>query len=238
MLDKATVLTELARTMARHDAGLPLAHRLGSSAGQLMGAAGTAITIAYTTVDRVTICATDDLAARMEDLQDVLGQGPGHVAYTTGQQVPAVFGDVASDDRWPLLAKAAREMFGSVRFDAIPIRPGRAVLGVLTCHQPPPGGLVLGASTTQFLADAVGAALLDDPQKDVVERSSPWSSRASIHQATGMVVAQLGVTTDDAVALLRAHAFAHEHSLADTATAVVSRELDFSREDAEGEGPS
>jgi hypothetical protein len=48
-----------------------------------------------------------------------------------------------------------------------------------------------------------------------------------------MVVAQLGVGADDALALLRAHAFAHGWPLARVAQSVLSRQLDFAGVDAE-----
>ena len=49
-----------------------------------------------------------------------------------------------------------------------------------------------------------------------------------MHQATGMVVAQLGVHEDDALALLRAHAYSHDQSVGHTAHDVVTRHLTFS----------
>jgi hypothetical protein len=42
-----------------------------------------------------------------------------------------------------------------------------------------------------------------------------------------MVTAQLRLPPDDALAILRAHAFAHNITLAETARQVVNRELDF-----------
>ena len=42
-----------------------------------------------------------------------------------------------------------------------------------------------------------------------------------------MVVAQLRISTEDALALMRAHAFAHETTLDNIAHAVLRRELDF-----------
>lgn len=48
-----------------------------------------------------------------------------------------------------------------------------------------------------------------------------------------MVVAQLGVSTDDAMALLRTHAFAHGATLAQIADHVVAKRLDYSGTDAE-----
>ena len=52
-----------------------------------------------------------------------------------------------------------------------------------------------------------------------------WSSRAEIHQATGMVLAQLEISATDAFARLRAHAFAEQRLLGDVARDVVARRL-------------
>jgi hypothetical protein len=46
-----------------------------------------------------------------------------------------------------------------------------------------------------------------------------------------MVIAQLRVGPDDALAILRAHAYAHDTTLAEIAEQVVDRRLDFSRGD-------
>jgi hypothetical protein len=87
----------------------------------------------------------------------------------------------------------------------------------------------------QFLADALGAALLRDPGSQAELAPGPWSSRAQIHQATGMVVAQLKINSEDALVLLRAHAYAHDTSLDAIAAEVVGRQLDFSAPDPHGD---
>jgi hypothetical protein len=46
-----------------------------------------------------------------------------------------------------------------------------------------------------------------------------------------MVIAQLRIAPEDALALLRAHAFAHGSTLARVAALVVDRHLDFSASD-------
>ena len=51
--------------------------------------------------------------------------------------------------------------------------------------------------------------------------------RAEIHQATGMVLVQLGVSAIDALARLRAYAFVHQRLLIDVAHDVVARRLVF-----------
>jgi hypothetical protein len=224
--DKASVLAELAHLLSEQTPDLPLAHRLCLSASAVLGAEGGAITLAYTSVERVTLCATDERAARLEDLQDVLGQGPGPTAYDTGRQMRAALG-AAGDERWPEFDRIATATLGPMDVRAIPMRPHLAVLGVLTCHLPEITGATFDEAAAQFLAVAIAVALLQDPGAYSTESSGPWSSRAQIHQATGMVVAQLRVGTSDALALLRAHAYAHGVSLEAVAASVVRRELDF-----------
>ena len=235
MQDKASVLADLARRMTRQNAASPLADRLCRSAIDLLGVSGVALTIAYTGPERVTLCATDDRAARLEDLQDVLGQGPGPAVYRTGVYVDVVLGQ-EDDGRWPELAQAVRDQLGPMRVHALPVRPHDEVLGVLTCHQPPKDELRLESPTAQFLADAIGVALLHDPTSHDFTGSSPWMSRAAVHQATGMVMAQLRINGEDALALLRAHAFAADRTLLETSSSVVRRELDFGQDNGKEQG--
>ena len=234
MEDKATVLAELVREMARHDGDLPLAQRLCRSVASILGASGVSITLAYETPERATLCATDEVAARLDDLQEVLAQGPSQTTYTTGTPVHALLeGEETSP--WPELDAAVHDEVGILEVHAFPIGPYDEVLGVLTCHHSVGTSLRLDDARAQFLADAVGVALLRDPES-VLDDAGPWASRSTIHQATGMVMAQLHVPADDALALLKARAFAGGESLAATAAAVVRREVDFRSPDgAEGE---
>jgi hypothetical protein len=56
------------------------------------------------------------------------------------------------------------------------------------------------------------------------------SNRAEVHQATGMILAQLDVPAQDAFVRLRAHAFATGRPLADVARDVVARRLVFTQD--------
>jgi AmiR/NasT family two-component response regulator len=53
------------------------------------------------------------------------------------------------------------------------------------------------------------------------------NGRAEIHQAAGMVLAQLGVSAIDALARMRAYAFVEQRLLSEVAHDVVSRVLRF-----------
>ena len=54
--------------------------------------------------------------------------------------------------------------------------------------------------------------------------------RAEIHQVTGMVLAQLGVSAEEALARLRGYAFVQQRLLIDVARDVLARRLTFTED--------
>lgn len=234
-VDRTTLLARLARQIAEYGPDEPLETRLCRAYLAIVGGDGAAITLSYTEPGRVTLCATDDVAARLEDLQDVLGEGPGPTAY---EAETAMTTDVRVDrGRWPLFTEAAREVPGVRTVYAVPMRPGQHTIGVLTVHEN--AGDPPDSDHAQFLADAIGAALMTDPPPPVESDldPGPWSARAQIHQATGMVLMQLHISPTDAMALMRAHAFSHSVTLEEVAEQITSRRLRFS-DDAEHDAES
>jgi hypothetical protein len=227
---KSAILAQLVRVVATEGSDQPLPVRLALASSSILGADGAAVTLCYTESTRLTVCATDETAARLEDLQDVLGEGPGPDAYITGRMVRAALGERAAR-RWPDFAAAAHAELGPMAISAIPIQPGIDVLGVLTLYQLPARPLAREPAVAQFVADTLGAALLRDGGLQEDMGNGPWSSQAQVHQAAGMVIAQLGVGPEDALALLKAHAYADGTSMAVIAKSVVERRLDFSLED-------
>jgi hypothetical protein len=225
--DRAALLAQWAQEIASSLPAQPLPLRLCLACARLLGADGGAITLAYTQSERVTLCVTDEVAAQLEDLQEVLGQGPGPDAYQSGLAVAAELASPAAVGQWPMFAAAARAAAGDGAVYALPIRPEGPVLGVLTLHQGTPRPLRCDTAEAQFLADALGAALLQDLDSQAEIGPGPWAGRARVHQATGMVIAQLGVGAGDGLALLRAHAYAHDTSVDAIAAQVVGRQLDF-----------
>jgi GAF domain-containing protein len=226
MTDRPQLLARLATAVAEASAADSLTSRLCEAVRGILGADGASITVATGAVERVALAATDEVARHLDDLQDVLGDGPAGQAYRSAQ--PVVVDLRGPSGEWSGFAGSAAQRTPAVHVAAFPMRAGTGVLGVLTLYRAgdePFSGLLEEAA---FLADAVGVALLHDPAStsDLGEGGS-WSNRAEIHQATGMVVAQLAVSAKDALALLRAHAFALDQNLAQVAHAVVTRELDL-----------
>jgi hypothetical protein len=110
---------------------------------------------------------------------------------------------------------------------ALPLGEPDQTIGVLTLHQRGTSRH-FDVEAGTVVAKVITAALLADgpTQHDVGQ--GPWAERAEVHQATGMVVAQLGVSESDALALLRAHAYSHDQSVSASAHAVLTRILTFS----------
>jgi hypothetical protein len=234
MVGQAAMLGLLARSLAGGDLSAPLAVRLCRACVEILAADGGALTLSSTTPERLTVSTSNGTSARFEDLQEVLGEGPGQVAYSEGRTVVEVIDGVDSA-RFPVFSELAEDISGPVTLYAVPMRPAGHTIGVLTVYSVA-GPLAYSTPDAQFLADAVGAALLGDPASVNALSFPTWAERARVHQATGMVVAQLGVGPEDALALLRASAYAHSETLDQVAGEVVTGHLNFARRDGTSDG--
>lgn len=88
---------------------MPTWQRLCEVARRLLDADGAAITLRSSQDPRMLVAATDNLAARLQDAQDVTGQGPSVDAQADCRVVTAGFGD-SGDGRWSRLHEQARGM--------------------------------------------------------------------------------------------------------------------------------
>jgi hypothetical protein len=176
---------------------------------------------------RMLMCATDEDAQRLEQAHEVLGEGPGTDAYRSGSAVTATLLD-DQVEQWPMFGTAALDIFGPVTIFAVPMRATTSVVGILTLYHRGDHPADEDLETAQVLADAVAAALLHESESRDLSVWGPWAERARIDQATGIVIAQLGIGPEDALALLRAHAYADDSTIGAIAFEVVEGRLDFS----------
>lgn len=229
MTDHAALLSLLARAVGRRPADHPLTWRVCHAALDVFSVDGASITMDNSNAYRVTLCATDRRSDLLENLQDVLGEGPCRDAFDLGEPVQTGVGRAAAR-RWPQFIPAAEQIVGAQAvLWSIPMRSDQEVIGAISMYQLSRGTLAEPIDAVRLVADAMAATLLRDPSA-VAEAADAgaWSSRAVVHQATGMLVSQLGVNVDDALAVLRSHAFVTGAQLADVAHAVVERRLDLS----------
>ncbi|WP_157357400.1 GAF and ANTAR domain-containing protein [Amycolatopsis nigrescens] len=181
--------------------------------------------------------ATDALAGSLAELQVTTGEGPSVDA--ADQRRPVLVSDLgtsAGARRWPLFAPLAVDAGARAVF-ALPLCIGAIPVGVLTLHQVEVGSLGSDAlANSVVFADLALRLLLDEqagrpvgdgvPDGDGLPLNSP-----QVHQATGMVAGQLGVSMEDAFARLRARAFTDQRTLTELATDVVTRRIRFSPEE-------
>ena len=201
-----------------------------------MSAAGVdraAVAVALSASPRETMYASDPVAAELEELALTLGEGPGVDALTGG---PALVADLIAADclaRWPVFAPAALHAGVRAMF-ALPLQVGGIRLGVLDLYRAAPGELDREQlADVLVFADTACALLLDAaPRRDRPRPDGVWpepagSPHPEVHQATGMITVQLGVSVAVALVRLRAYAYAHDRRLRDVAADVVARRLRF-----------
>ena len=226
MEQPGVLLAELTRVLARTEPRGPISLRLCRAFSEMLAADGGSITMGFAPPDRIVLCATDEPAAIVEDAQDVLREGPSLDAFRTGLAVSGL--SLAEQrHRWPMLSEMLDDRGFPFVLHAFPVRPEATVLGAVCVYQTVERGLAVTTDEAQFLANALGVALLGDLSSASVS-DERWAVRDRINQATGMVVAQLRILPADAVAVLRAHAFAHATTVATVSGWVIRRELDFS----------
>lgn len=228
MFSYASLIGRLAAALGQAPASRPLPWRLCHAAQGVLGADGASLTLENTTPGRVTLCATDRRAELLEDLQDVLGEGPTPHAFLAGRRATAPLRE-AEAAVWPEFTIAAKKIIGPAGVIwSLPMRPAGETLGTISLYRLARGHLAEPPDAAQFLVNAVGAMLLTDPHAFVEAAGDGWASRAVVHQATGMLVAQLGVHADGALAILRSYAFRTSTELNRVARDVVDRRLDLS----------
>jgi hypothetical protein len=196
---------------------------------------GAGVTVMVSPTVRDTVYATDRVAGELEEWQLTLGQGPCVDAFAAGGPVLAV--DLRTPDysaRWPAFTPAALDSGARAVF-ALPLQVGAIRLGVLDLYRTRPGPLSPHElSDALAFAEAASMLLLDGAagtQPDTADlawqRDDPTAHQAEVHQATGMILAQLGISAEGAFARLRAFAYAHDRRLGDVARDVVERRLRF-----------
>lgn len=238
MDNRVSVIVDL---IAQQPSGPPgtagLLRRVCGAAAQVLSASGAGISVMTEDGVRGATAASDPVSERIEELQFVLGEGPCMDAFATRRPVLIPnLGELGAGQgsRWPFYTPAAHQD-GLRAVFAFPLQIGAARLGVLDVFRARVGPLS-GEELTDALtfADVTVTALLDHQEDpgggggaDVDDEDG---YRSELFQAQGMVMVQLGVTLAEAMARIRAYAYAEDRRLADVARDVVARRLRFDRD--------
>jgi len=190
---------------------------------------GASISVMSGPRERETLYASDEIAAKIEDVQFSLGEGPCFEAFSTRRPVLVPDLPQASAVEWPVFATAIATLPIGAIF-AFPLQTGAIGIGAVDLYRRQPGWLsgdelavaleVVDLVTAVLLGLLLGEAGDADGFRGVL---SP--GREQVHQATGMLIAALGVSAEEALARLRGYAFVTGRSLDDVAKDMVSRKL-------------
>jgi GAF domain-containing protein len=225
----------LSRILARLSSGddaAPGAIRLCQVCADVAAMSGAGIMLMSGDVPGGSVCTTNEVSTLIEELQYTLGEGPCVDAYR--QDRPVLEPELADPGtpRWfaftpPAVEAGVRAIFG------FPLQVGAVRLGALNLYRDRPGPL----SEDQYanalvLADVAARAVLGmqaqaPPGALAPELEVGANLRLVVHQASGMVAAQLGVSVGEALIRLRAYAFAHDRLVTEVAEEVVGRRLRF-----------
>lgn len=233
-------LARVSRWIAEEAAELDVPVSVGAlcrTAVARLGVSGAVLTVDTSGWPEVR-CATDALGEHLTELQVTVGEGP--VVDVRRGGGPALVADLdapSSQDRWPMFAPLAVEA-GAAALFALPLCVGAIRTGVLSLHRLEAGHLDATTLIDSLAFAELALRLLLDEQADlntagIAEDGLPLHN-AHVHQATGMVAAQLDVGMADAFAHLRARAFAEQVPLSELAADVVARRRRFDRD---GERP-
>jgi hypothetical protein len=210
------------------------ADRLCAGCVELMEVDGAALSIVSGgAFFSVGVC--DALTGEVEQLQFTFGEGPCLDAVSLSTPVLATDLNGPDAERWPVFAGAAVRLGVRAVF-ALPVAVAGFPVGVLTLCRHRPGGLTGDASTGVFLAAELAVLpLLDVMGTDLHGAvndvgSAAWDElgsmlRSEVYQASGVLIAQLGVPPAEAMVRLRAHAFANDMTVSAVAYQILDHSL-------------
>ncbi len=188
---------------------------------------------------REMVYATDDVITRLDDLQFVLGEGPCIDAFR--HRFPVMAPDLLSAEsaeRWPGYAREAVSA-GAAAVFAFPLQVGAVPFGILELYRETAGSLDEAQTATALLiVDDIVRVVLQElasvQLSPTPTHPTPLFGRGEIPQATGMVAVQLNVSIPEALAQLRAAAFAQNRTVQRVAEDIIARRYTFADADTDG----
>jgi hypothetical protein len=191
---------------------------------------GAAVSTLGDPLGSATVCSSDARAARLDEIQIDLGEGPCWDALASDSPVLRPDLQSTADAHWPIAAEALRET-GLQAVFAFPMRYGRLGIGAVDLYcdrrmalsrdDVDDASALAGVAARLVLQRALGRLDQDAPEPD------DGLHRREVHQASGMVSAQLSIPVEDALLVIRGHAYATARPVREVASDIVSRRLDL-----------
>jgi hypothetical protein len=177
-----------------------------------------------------SVASAYGVSVTVQDLEFTLGEGPASDAFTEGS--PVLADDIADfSSRWPQFTRAIAEE-GVRSLYAFPLQLGAIKLGVLVLYRDEPGVLRGEELSEALLVAGLVTNQVLDMQAGALSESLAWGLevddyRAVVHQASGMISAQLDCAMGEALVRLRGRAFSTDRPIDQVAADVVTGMLRF-----------
>lgn len=228
------LLRILARLAAGDGSGE--ATRLCAVCADVTEVTGAGIMLLSGAAPQGSVCTTDDVSALIEELQYTLGEGPCIDAHRL--QAPVIEPDLAHPQlsRWTEFSRSAVDAGARAVF-GFPVGVDGVHVGALNLYRDRPGPLTDEQHADAVVVAGVAARAILGMQADAAPGvlapgiEAAGNFRFVVHQAAGMVAAQLEIPVAEALLRLRARAFSTGRLVSDVAEDVVARRLRFASTD-------
>ncbi|GGY61147.1 MULTISPECIES: GAF domain-containing protein [Streptomyces] len=194
-----------------------------------IGADGLGVSLITRGEIRTVAYATDPRSYQLEDAQLVAGQGPCTEAYLRRRVVETDLHPAA--EQWPFFARTAAEL-GIRSVTAVPLLVGDDVpIGAMDIYRTTTSPLTTADRTRLEAYSRVLALLALDAHPALIgwDQASPETAPIGypplVHQAAGAAAEASGVSVEDALARMRAHAFSNQRLLLDIARDILAGRL-------------
>lgn len=234
----ASAFAELADTLVDNFDVIDFLHTLTGHAVSLLELDAARVLLANALGQPVVTAVSTEATRQLELSAATDEQSPGRDCLASGRALADTPLDSPdSRARWPHFAPAAQGL-GFTHVAAVPMRLRDQVIGALTLfhHRPIPLGEP-GLRLAQALADTATIAILQqrvlsDQTLLAVQLQETLQARITIDQAQGIIVERRGLSTEDALRLLREQSRSQRRLLTDLAHQIIEEITDRTLLDA------
>ncbi|MFE0174704.1 GAF and ANTAR domain-containing protein [Streptomyces sp. NPDC059002] len=195
--------------------------RFMTGVAEACGTQSAALTLVDSAHNQLAVAPSDERARAAQDLEFVLGEGPSRDA--ASGMCPVASSGPAIESRWPCYGPALVAL-GITSVAAVPLRTPGSCIGSLAVFDPRPDAAEL--SGLAEIAAALTRIVMLGPDADP-ELYGGTDHRDLVQQAAGVLAARSGCSVSDAVALVKAHAFAGETSTEEIARQILHGDLEL-----------
>lgn len=234
-MEEPTLIERVLKEIVAHDER-PGLDQLCEACVRVLDIDGMSLAVISGQAIRETLCARGRNALQIDQLQFTVGEGPCLEACSAGRprSVPDLLD--GTDQRWPVFTSAVSEIAPDLRaIFGFPLLVGSQGIGAMNLYRNSPGDLGERQSREAARACelAVPIILEDLPVRRVSDfgaylREHAVIDRTAVYRATGLLMLDQELNSQEAFDRLRAFAFSQGRLVEDVADDVVAHRIQLS----------